>query len=519
MGRSVRSVVAVLALAGCQGSGEAVPADVQTPVAVDAPSGPAHARLREHPNVVIVTLDTTRADHIGAYGDKTANTPNLDALAAAGRRYAHTYSPIPLTIPAHAALFTGLYPPHTGIRDNGGAVLPASAVTLAERLHDVGYATGASVGAFVTTRAWGLSQGFDAYYDDIRTTKGNYWYASRSADKVVDDALTWRAAQDPDQSQLLWVHLYDAHFPAHPPGAFTEKASGKPYDGAIAYMDDQLGRLIGAYRNSPTVFVVVADHGESLGEHHELHHGLFAYEATQRVPLVISGPGVTASVVDAPTSLVDVTPTLLALLGLPAPEGLDGRPVPGSDPRPLYVETYQLMSRFGLSPHLGVVDGSHALLSMPRPELYDVSTDPEEVHDLASTDPATVARLKAELEAFGFSPPAPSTGPVDPEVAAQLQAMGYATTTYAGSTDGPRPDPKDAVPMLEQTQAAEEDLETGHVEAAEKSLGTLRIAHPDVTEFIVRDAMALSTLGRHDQATSVLAAAVARWPAIGRAHV
>jgi len=477
------SLLAGLLLTGCAGGGLA-PAD--------------------RPDVVLVTLDTMRADRLGSYGYPLARTETLDHLAARGRRFDRAYAVVPLTMPSHASIFTGTYPAHHGVRDNDGTVLGDEVDTLAEVLHAHGYATAASVAAYVTQRRWGFAQGFDAYFDELHV-HGDDWHASRDGKAVVDDAIRW--LERTGGKRFLWVHLYDAHFPY--------AAASRPYDAALAYVDDQVERLVAATAGRPTLFVVVGDHGEGLGDHDEMTHGLFTYDATQRVPFFLSGPGIRAGeVVDQPVSQVDVLPTVLAALALPIPDGIDGRAAPG-EPRPLYMEAWSLRERFGLAPHVAVVDGPDKLVAVPRPELYDVVADPGEEHD-RSGEPASAARiaeLRDTLDGFGFSPPAPpDLSTLDPEVAAQLAQLGYVEGGFVANANGPAVDPKDRRDLLTRSQRADLLDFEGRWAEAEPMYAALLAEYPSVNEFRHRRAMDLVRLGREEEALVVLDDALARDP-------
>lgn len=429
----------LVALVACGGALSACSGDAPEPGAAAAPPDVA-----DLPDVVLVTLDTTRADRIGAYGYANARTDAIDKLANAGLRFANAYSPLPLTIPAHATLFTGLLPYHHHIRANGDNVLGPDATTLAERLHDAGYRTAASVAAFVTTRQWGFNQGFDAYYDSMPEGEDgdkNYWHTERSGDLVVDDALNWLAGQPEDKPVFLWVHLYDAHFPYAPKEPYLSESSGRPYDGELAFVDDQVQRLVDAFATRRVLWALVGDHGESLGEHQEMTHGLFNYNATQHVPFILSGQGVSAGVYEKPVSTADLAPTILKTLGLPVPDGLDGKPQPGADDAP-YAESYQLADRFKIAPHRMVVDGSLKLIDTPIPELYDLVADPGEKTNLAESRPDDVKRLKQLMTDKAAAPPSGQTANMDAETQAQLAALGYTSPTMGGVDYDKLPDPK-----------------------------------------------------------------------------
>lgn len=421
---------------------------------------------------------------MGAYGYAAAETPAFDGLAARGLRFERAYSPYPLTIPSHSSIHTGLYPPEHGVRDNGDHVLEAGYETLAERLKVAGYATGAAVSAFVTSRQWGFDQGFDYYSDNVPRVS-DFWHASRRGEEVVDDALAWYAAQDPDQPVFLWVHLYDAHLPLEPPEPFATRHAERPYDGEIAYVDAQLARLVAAFPEEDTLFVVTADHGESNGEHGERDHGLYVYDATQRVPLVIAGPGVDARVRSEAVSLVDIVPTVLAALALPADPALSGVALPSEAPRSIYMESWQLANRFGIAPHLGVVVGEHKLIGTPRAELYAPVSDPGEVQDLASVEAETAARLRDALEAFGFEPPSVARDALAPETAEELAALGYVAGTRPDTPVGELPDPKDRRDLLDGLHATNLRT-TKSVDEAIAKLEPLVTQYPTVPETRLR---------------------------------
>ncbi len=460
------------------------------------------------PSVVMITLDTTRADRLGSYGYDKAHTETLDALAGSGRRYAMAQSTTPLTIPAHSAIFTGKYPARLGIRDNGSGVLQDAELTLAEVLSGQGYETAASVAAFVTTRQWGFAQGFDHYFDDIPGGEGNFWHASRSAEQVIDDVLDWKSngRTKPDAPAFVWVHLYDAHFPYAPDPDHLKEAEGRPYDGELAYVDDQVARLVAAFEGTPTVFIVVGDHGEGLGQHNELTHGLFVFQTTQHVPLFLSGPGIEPAVVDDVVSIVDTMPILLDSLGIEIPGNIDGLPIPKVPARPVYLESWLLQSRFDLAPHLAVVDGNDKLISVPTPELYDLKADLTETAPLDNA--VRIAELQADLDAFGFEPPGGDAAhPMDAETLAALEALGYMQGGFDTVDAGPLPDSKEHRILIVKSQRADRLIRLQKRDEAEKVLAELIETYPHIVEFQTRRAQMLAKLGRPDDAEAVLEAA------------
>ncbi len=455
----------------------------------------------EQPDVIVITLDTTRADRVGAYGYADARTDSIDALASSGMRFANAYSPLPLTIPAHATMFTGLLPYSHHIRANGDNVLDAKFTTLAEHLKAAGYTTAASVAAFVTTRQWGFSQGFDAYYDSMPEEEGadkNFWHTERSAEMVVDDALGWLAAQPEDEPVFLWLHLYDVHFPyiAKPP--YDTTMADRPYDAELAYVDDQIGRVVAAFEGRSALWAIIGDHGEGLGEHHELTHGLFTYNATQHVPFILSGAGVAKTVYEPPVSTADLTPTLLRLLNLPVPEGLDGHAQPGAPSTP-YAESYQATDRFRIAPHRMVVDGSLKFIDTPRPELYDLAADPAERNNLAEARPEDVARLRKVLADKNATLPDGNVVTMDAETQSQLAALGYVAPSQGSVNYASLPDPKDFGPFFEKLRL----LDRAVGKSPEETLALVDEAvalKPDAFELRMRRVNLLARMKRFDEA-------------------
>lgn len=450
------------------------------------------------PSVVVVTLDTTRSDHLGCYGDKSIATPNLDALARSGARFANAFSPVPVTLPAHTALFTGSFPMATGMHDFSDNKLPPNVVTLAKVLHDHGYATAAFLGAAVLNSRFGLNQGFDIYFDHFdshRLDETTMDLVKRSADQVVDNALGWLKI-NPPRPFFLWVHLYDAHYPYTPPEPFASRYAGRPYDGEIAFVDSQVGRLF-AFLNDMGVFenalvVVSGDHGEGLGEHGEKTHGFFIYNSTLHVPLIIKVPGAKAATVEKAASLVDVMPTVLQALHLPIPPSVQGRSLlsdilgkPSSATSNLYAECYLPLLHFGWSQLRGLQTEGLKYIDAPHPELYDTRTDPHETKNQYTGKRAVAQELKARLQDVEHRYAAPSgsgaqaTEGTDPELAERLRSLGYMAIsggTYSDSTGKALADPKDRVRAYELISDAVEDGTGGrYKESLEKLHAAERI--------------------------------------------
>ncbi|MCG8592195.1 MAG: sulfatase-like hydrolase/transferase [Proteobacteria bacterium] len=428
--------------------------------------------------VLLVTIDTLRADHVGSYGHPTSHTPTLDALAREGVRFDAAIAPTPLTLPSHASLLTGQNPPRHGVRNNSTFALGMDVPTLPERLRDAGFATAAFVGAVVLDRRYGLDRGFDRYGDRMtpRLAAGQYSFAERRADQVVDEAIAW-LQQAPDRF-FAWVHLYDPHANHDPPPGFRAAFPRDPYLGEIAFSDAQVGRLLAAvserYPDEGTLVIVTSDHGESRGEHGELTHSLSIYDATQRVPLILRGAGLpTGRVVADTVSLVDVAPTVLALAGAAAladPDGRDlTRTLDSPDPRIAYVETLATQIDLGWSPLLGLRSNRWKYIRAPRPELYDLAADPNELENRAAELSDEVSRLDALLSErlSGAAAAAASLEP-DTETRRQLEQLGY---LVAGPTPSDRVlgevggiDPKDGMTEASRLLVGVSLFKSGEVE-------------------------------------------------------
>ena len=410
--------------------------------------------------ILLITLDTTRADRLGCYGDTTAVTPNLDALAKESVRFADAMTAVPTTLPSHSTMFTGFYPPTHGVRYNGMFRLGDASVTIAERLRDAGFATGAVPAAYPVYAKSGLAQGFDTYKDLFSepNAQNRSPNAERSAADVVKLGLeTIRAAGA--KPFFVWLHFYEPHYPYVPPFPYSSRFRDHPYDGEIAYVDKQLGELFAALKKDGVwdriVVLVAGDHGEGLYEHGERMHSELAYQSTLQVPLLIKAPGgKPGTVVQEPVTLADVAPTVLDLAGLPVPAGLDGislRPTlrSGKAPiRPLYFETYAGSLAFAWSPIEGIRRGKWKLIRSKDAELFDLTADPQEANDRSALDAATAADLGALLDerlarwAKSAAPATTTEAPVDAEALARLAALGYVGGTVSSTRRG-GPNPKD----------------------------------------------------------------------------
>jgi arylsulfatase A-like enzyme/tetratricopeptide (TPR) repeat protein len=438
------------------------------------------------PNVILITIDTLRADHLGCYGDAAIQTPNIDALARDGARFQHAFTPVPITLPSHTVMMTGTYPTASGMHDFSGNKLGASQATLAGVLHDAGYATGAVVASAVLDSRFGLNRGFDFYYDHFdfnRLLESNLDEMERPGNEVMDQALGW-LDKSAGKRFFLWVHLYDPHYPYRPPAPYSEQYKTNPYDGEIAFADAQVGRLIAALKKKNlygrTLIVLAGDHGEGLGEHGEKTHGFFIYDSTLHVPLIVKLPGAVAKprVVNDEVSLADILPTVLGELAVKPPAGVQGRSLlplvegkPADGASTLYSETFLPRLHFDWSELRGLQTGGYHFIEAPQPELYDLSKDPHELHNLFGEKKAvgeemrgklgsTIARITPDKEL------AEKTS-LDPALAERLKSLGYAGFSGGGSptvASSKLPDPKDRITVYETVSEAIEASQHGRYE-------------------------------------------------------
>ncbi len=477
------------------------------------------------PNVIFITIDTLRADHLGCYGASQVETPHIDALARAGARFTHAYTPVPITLPAHTAIFTGSYPMATGMHDFSGNRLPANAVTLASVLRDHGYTTAAFVGSAVLDSRFGLNQGFETYFDHFdfsRLDETNLDQMERRGDLVADEAVGWLKLH-PRQPFFLWVHLYDPHYPYTPPEPYATHYRAHPYDGEIAFADAQVGRVFaflkeqGAFTSA--VVALAGDHGEGLGEHGEKTHGYFIYHSTLHVPLLVKLPGAAPRVVRDDVSLIDVMPTLLQALGIPVPASVQGRSLlslvlgrsgqSGGSPSQIYAETYLPLLHFRWSQLRGLESNGLKFIDAPRPELYDTRADPKELENLASTRQSLAGELRNRLYALlrRYTPagvPGDDKVLTDPALLERLKSLGYVAVSagnFAEAGGKPLPDPKDRLRVYDLVSEAMSDGQHGRYD---ESLGKLLEAEKDEpTSVTVQYLMALDYFRKKDYAQSI----------------
>jgi arylsulfatase A-like enzyme/lipopolysaccharide biosynthesis regulator YciM len=453
-------------------------------------------------NVLLVTIDTLRADRLACYGYPNAITPHLDNLAGRGLRFTQASSVTPLTLPAHSSLMTGTFPAFHGVRDNGGFYLGEEHETLAERFKALGFRTGGFVAAFVLDSRWGIAQGFDHYFDAFDLSKFKDAQGmdaiQRPAAAVVDQALPWLDL-DQDQPFFAWIHFYDPHTPYEAPSAWRARfPNGRDgaYDAEIASADEQLGRLLAALERSgrlaETLVVVTSDHGEMLGEHQEQTHGFFIYEAAIRVPLLIAGPGIPTQAIDDPVRLVDLLPTILARFGekpAAAVQGADLAPLWQGRPLRLVAHAESFFPRFhyGWSELQSLRDGQFKLIQAPRPELYDLARDPHELNNLAESDPQRRAAMSQALERLlerierqegALAPQA-----LDSETEARLRALGYLGGARARNLEkSAEGDPKDKIALYNRLKEASAAAATDKLDLAFAKLDEALAADPKIVE-------------------------------------
>ena len=460
------------------------------------------------PSLLLVTIDTLRADRVGAYGSNGGLTPALDRLAASGWLFENAVSAVPLTLPSHATLLSGLDPLHHGVRNNGTSVFPGNRGTLATILKARGYATGAFVAAVVLDRRYGLAREFDVYDDQIgREPEGRSVLESdRSCDTVVTSASAWIRAQA--GPFVAWVHMYEPHVPYAPPEDLARAHPGRPYDAEVAAADRCLGRLIAdaqVARPDRLVTAVTSDHGEGLGDHGESTHGLFLYQSTLHVPLVISGPGVAQGKRSQYLArAADLLPTLLVILGAPAQDGLDGRSLAGGGAGESYAET-DYPGGFGWSPLRSWRLGNLKLIDAPDAELYDLARDPREERNLADAEPREVERLRSVLSAALKTEVSREERRVSSDTEERLRSLGYVAGSSLRLTTGTKArDPKSALPLFRDFERAMASEARGDITASARILASLLSRDPGNLTFRRSLASALRRSARVDEAARVL---------------
>ncbi len=462
--------------------------------------------------MLVITLDTTRADRLGPYGHALANTPTYDRLAEAGTVFQRAYSSCPLTIPSHSTIFTGRYPPSHGVRDNGDFILGAEQLTLAERLQEAGYATAAFTAAFPTQARWGFDQGFEVYHDPLKRRPTQLdWRDRREAREVIDDALATLPTLG-DRPLFVWVHLFDAHWPYEPPEPYLSEHAGRPYDGEIAYADAQVGRLLTWWdqQRPGGLVILTADHGEGFGDGGERTHGFLLHDGTIHVPLIVRGEGFEAGAVeDDVVGHADIVPTVLSYVGLEKHDGLQGWELGLGGSDEVYSEALTGQFNLGLAPLFAVSDEQGRYTEGAWGAFYEhrafgVSTVPSE-HIEASPHQAALAVFRGRLDEV-VAP----TAALDEQAFAQLAALGYLggdINAVAGEVD-----PRDVIDLVPLTWEARQWMGRGRLDEAEAAISRLEEGMPGTYGVDLLRAQLLRSRGDLGEAAEHFAALYLRSP-------
>jgi arylsulfatase A-like enzyme/Tfp pilus assembly protein PilF len=449
-------------------------------------------------NVILITIDTVRADHIGCYGAKQVQTPTTDALAHDGILFEHAISQVPLTWPSHAVILTGTYPFQNGVQDFTGQPLARQFRSVAQAFKQHGYSTGAVVSSFVLDRSWGLARGFD-FYDDAFSPeefqKRDLGLVDRKAEESVTHAINW-LKQPTHRPFFFWLHLYDPHSPYDPPEPYHAQYSDHLYDGEIAYADHELGRLITWLKNNHlyerTMIVLLSDHGESLGDHGEKEHGFFVYNSTVHIPLIVKPPAGSRfrrGRITRPVETVAVAPTLLASAGIKdaVEKQFNSRGLLGTaeNEDAAYSETFYPLNSFGWSPLHALETARYHYIDAPQPELYDLTADPEEKNNLVASQGATASVLKEKLESLlqrnPYKPPEGGNANLSPDALEKLRALGYVAYHSPVSPEALAaglPDPKTKLEEFNSILSAEDAFHANDFEKGEQLLARVREQDP-----------------------------------------
>jgi arylsulfatase A-like enzyme/Flp pilus assembly protein TadD len=477
-------------------------------------------------NILLITLDTTRADRLGCYGYTKGKTPNLDALARQGARFEDVYCQVPLTLPSHCSIMTGAYPYAHNVHNNGTYELGSDQVTIAKTLKEKGFHTAAVVASFSVDSRFGLAQGFDVYEDNFQTgLPFKPLNSERKAEEVANIFSAWLDKQAAEPF-FAWVHFFDPHLPYQPPPPFSQEFAAEPYDGEIAYMDEYVGKVIEKLREKNllgrTLVIAAGDHGEGFGEKVESGHGVFLYDETMRVPLIFYSenripPG---KVVRSRVRLIDIFPSIMDMLGLPKPEKSQGTSlIPYIEGRrrgdlESYIETFYPRENFGWSELIGLVRGDWKYIRAPKPELYNLKSDPSELTNAQALSARIASEMNGRLEDLikGNAGLAAAKGrTLTAEEEERLRSLGY--TSFAGQgAKSDYPDPKDKVDLLRLIQQAEGDDFEGRYQEAADIYGKLVTLIPDSPACYVNLALSQARLKRFDETIRTLQQGIARIP-------
>jgi arylsulfatase A-like enzyme/Flp pilus assembly protein TadD len=484
-------------------------------------------------NVLLVTLDTTRADRLGCYGYRGGKTPNLDALAAAGVLFQNAYAQVPLTLPSHCSIMTGTTPLSHGVHNNGSYVLAPERTTLAEMLKARGYRTAAFVASFSVDSRFGLDQGFDLYDDNFQPgLPMKPVNSERPADAVATLSTAWLDGRA-GEPFFAWVHFFDPHLPYRPPAPYDREFAANPYDGEVAFMDWAVGAVVAKLREKNllgrTLVVLAGDHGEAFGEKVETGHGVFLYDGTLKVPLILCAPGHLPGgrVVPTRVRLTDIVPTVLDMVNLPVPAELEGQslvPLAGGKKgrdRETYIETFYPRENYGWSELVGLVSGDWKYIRAPKPELYNLRTDPAETRNEAGSAGEIVAGLDRKLEDLVRKSAGVAAGPnraLTAEEQERLRSLGYVNFSGGGAASSAA-DPKDKLDVLKLAQLAEGfELEGRYAEAKDAYARLLELV-PESPASFVNLALSEARLKEFDEAIATLRLGTERMPDSAVLHV
>lgn len=493
--------------------------------------GGGGARVRNkdsdaRPNVLLIVIDTLRADKLGCYGSQRVKTPNIDRLAKRGVLFTRTFAHNPLTLPSHANIMTGMTPPYHGVHDNENFNLRDQFLTMAEYLKAQGYSTGAVVGACPVDSRFGIAQGFDFYEDNV-APKGSpkNSIGERSAAAVAALAENWLSWQKP--GWFFWMHVFDPHYPYEPPEPFLSQYPGKPYNGEVAYVDSVLGEFFKYLEENghleQTLIVLTSDHGESLGDHGEKTHGMLAYNSTLWVPLIVSFPGLKPARIEQRAAHIDIFPTVCDFLGLEKPGGLQGvslvpamkkKKIP---PRQIYFESLEPYYNFGWAPLRGFLSGKQKFLDCPIPELYNLEVDFAETVNLVENNPLGALRnqLGQLLKTLSHPDAEGAEKRYDQETREMLRSLGYAGRSgFEKKTKfGPQDDIKRLLPIYNKVHSAYILKDSGETDKGITELRKIVAAGAKIYQAYLYLAQLLREKGLHQDSLQVLGEGIRRFPA------
>lgn len=470
--------------------------------------------------VIVISIDTLRADHLPAYGYTNVDTPAIDAFRRDSILFTNAYSHVPLTLPAHASLLTGLLPETHKVRNNLGYRLDETIPTIPKMLKGAGYESGAAVSAYVLRSSTGIGSSFD-FFDDGIVSRTNVALGSlqRAGNDTTAIATQW-ISQRKEKPLFFLLHIFEPHSPYEPPEPFRSKYQ-LPYDGEIAAADQILGTFLDALKRDGiydrALVIVLSDHGEGLNQHGEAEHGIFLYREAIRVPLLVKLPNGTRAgeTAEQPVGLVDVLPTIAEVTGVAAPAGVQGvsllRTDATSATRRIYSETLYPRIHLGWSELRSLADAQYHFIQAPRPELYDMRSDPAETRNVLADTRRVYASMRDELAKFGTSVDMPAN--IDPEEAKKLAALGYLGST-AKPQAGPLPDPKDGIPELTAMMDARRFADEGNHQAAVERFRRIVEKNPLLSDAWNLLAISYEALGRNDEAIAAYRKAIEHTPTL-----